>query len=81
MTLAKKNTARHSFEQSLRRLETIVEQLEEGNVPLEEAVKMYEEGLALSKECVERLTQAELKLKKLSKDMQGSFKLIDEESE
>lgn len=81
MTAAKKNTTKHTFEGSLGRLETIVEQLEEGNVPLEEAIKMYEEGLALSKECVEKLTQAELKLKKLSKDMQGSFKLIDEEPE
>ena len=81
MTAQKKNPAKHTFEGSLRRLEGIVEQLEQGDVPLEEAIKMYEEGLALSKECVEKLTQAELKLKKLSKDMQGNFKLIDEDPE
>lgn len=81
MTGAKKNTQKHTFEQSLRKLEEIVEHLEQGDVPLEDAIKKYEEGLALSKECIEKLTQAELKLKKLSKDMQGNFRLIDEEPE
>ena len=81
MTAAKKNPAKHTFEQSLRKLEEIVEQLEQGNVPLEDAITMYEEGLTLSKECVDKLTQAELKLKRLSKDMEGTFRLLDEESE
>ena len=81
MAGAKKNTAKHTFEQSLRKLEEIVEHLEQGDVPLEDAIRMYEEGLALSKECIEKLTQAELKLKRLSKDMQGNFRLIDEEPE
>ncbi len=81
MTGAKKNTPKHTFEQSLRKLEEIVEQLEQGDVPLEDAIKKYEEGLALSKECIEKLTQADLKLKRLNKDMQGNFRLIDEEPE
>lgn len=66
-----------SFEQSLKRLEQIVEELEQGDVPLDDALKMYEEGIELSKACVEKLTQAELRLKKLSKDMQGRFRLMD----
>lgn len=73
----KENT--QTFEQSLRRLEEIVELLEQGDVPLDDALKMYEEGIALSKACVEKLTQAELRLKKLAKDMQGNFRLIEEE--
>lgn len=73
----KENT--QTFEQSLRRLEEIVEALEQGDVPLDDALKMYEEGIALSKACVEKLTQAELRLKKLAKDMQGNFRLIEEE--
>lgn len=81
MSTGKKNPPKHTFEQSLRRLEEIVEKLEQGDVPLEDSIKMYEEGLALSKECVEKLTQAELKLKRLSKDMQGNFRLIEEEPE
>lgn len=68
-----------TFEQSLKRLEEIVEQLEQGDVPLDDAVKMYEEGIELSKACVEKLTQAELRLKKLAKDMQGNFRLIEED--
>ena len=67
-----------SFEQSIKRLEKIVETLEEGSVPLEDALKMYEEGVILSKQCLEKLSQAELKLKKLSKDVNGNFELFEE---
>ena len=67
------------FEESLKRLEEIVETLEQGSVPLEEAMKMYEEGVVLSKQCLEKLTKAELKLKRLSKDVNGNFELFDEE--
>lgn len=76
-----KNAAKPSFEDSLRRLEEIVSRLEQGEIPLDESIKMYEEGLALSKACIDRLTQAELKVKRLVKDMDGSFQFSDEESE
>lgn len=79
--MAPKAPAKHTFEESLKRLEEIVNQLEQGEVPLEESIKMYEEGLSLSKECIEKLTQAELKLKRLSKDVDGGFKSLDEEIE
>ena len=75
-----KNAAKPSFEDSLRRLEEIVSQLEQGEIPLDESIKMYEEGLALSKACIDRLMQAELKVKRLVKDMDGSFQFSDEES-
>lgn len=81
MSPAKKDPSKQSFEESLHRLEEIVEQLEHGNVSLEESIKMYEEGIALSKTCVEKLTQAEIKLKRLGKDMSGNFQLFDEEPE
>lgn len=68
-----------SFEQSIKRLEKIVETLEEGSVPLEDALKMYEEGVMLSKQCLEKLNQAELKLKKLSKDINGNFELFEQD--
>ncbi|MEK9138985.1 MAG: exodeoxyribonuclease VII small subunit [Bacteroidota bacterium] len=76
-----KNHQKQTFEESLHRLEEIVNKLEQGEVPLEDSIKIYEEGLALSKACLERLTQAELKLKKLSKNIDGSFQLLDEEDE
>ncbi|MBM2839675.1 MAG: xseB [Bacteroidetes bacterium] len=78
--MTSKNSQKQSFEESLRRLEEIVNQLEQGEIPLEDSVKMYEEGLALSKACIEKLTQAELKLKKLSKDIDGNFQFLEGES-
>lgn len=66
-----------TFEGQLKRLEEIVETLEKGKVTLDQAVKMYEEGVQISKQCLEKLTKAELKLKQLSKDINGNFKLID----
>lgn len=78
---ARKETKQPSFEASLRRLEDIVDQLERGDVPLEESLTMYEEGIRLSKICVEKLQQAELRIKKLGKDLQGNLELVDEELE
>jgi exodeoxyribonuclease VII small subunit len=65
--------SKSTFEASLKRLEKIVETLEQGNVPLEDAMKMYEEGIELSRACIEKLNQTELKLKKLTKKLDGSF--------
>ena len=76
-----KNTAKQTFEDSLKRLEEIVNKLEQGEIPLEDSIKMYEEGLALSRMCIERLTQADLKLKKVSKDMEGSFQFLEDGAE
>jgi exodeoxyribonuclease VII small subunit len=73
-------TEGQSFEASLKRLESIVETLEAGEVPLEKAMELYEEGLRLSKFCSEKLRATELRLKKLSKDADGQFELTDLES-
>ncbi len=72
-----KKGGKGSFEESLRRLEKIVESLEQGKVTLDEAVELYEEGIRLSKMCNEKLKSAELKIKKLTKDMDGQFQLLD----
>ena len=66
---------KQSFEASLKRLETIVESLEQGNVSLENATELYEEGIHLAKECAEKLKAAELKVKKLTKAMDGQFEI------
>ena len=81
MSTSRKEESKSSFESSLKRLEKIVESLEQGNVPLEDAMRMYEEGIELSRSCIEKLTQAELKLKKLAKKIDGSFDLTDIETE
>ena len=55
-----------SIEESIRRLEQIVDQLEKGDQELESALESYEEGVTLAKECLERLREAELRLERLS---------------
>jgi exodeoxyribonuclease VII small subunit len=50
------------FEDCLQRLEQIVDQLEKGNVPLEQALKLFEEGLQLSSSCRKELEEAEGKV-------------------
>lgn len=54
-----------NFEEDLKRLETIVRTLEAGDMPLEKALTLYEEGLTLSKRCGQRLDGAEARLRTL----------------
>ena len=53
------------FEKKLGRLEEIVQKMERGDLALEESLKLFEEGVKLSRECQTRLTQAEVQVKKL----------------
>jgi exodeoxyribonuclease VII small subunit len=78
--MAKKET-KATFEHSLQRLEDIVQNLEQGNVPLEESLKLFEEGIKISKECLEILNTAEVKIKQLSKDLNGKYHISDIEHE
>ncbi|GBD94735.1 exodeoxyribonuclease 7 small subunit [bacterium BMS3Abin05] len=66
---------KQSFEKALQRLEEIVAALENGDIPLEDSIKMFEEGMELARFCTERLNQAEKKLMKLAKKEDGSFQL------
>ena len=61
--MTKKDTA--NFETSLKKLEKIIEKLEDGDISLEDSVKSFEEGIGLVKECQKQLSEAELKVKKL----------------
>lgn len=72
-----KKESKNTFEQSLKRLENIVSALEEGEVSLEASMKMYEEGILLSKECLDVLNKAEVKIKQLTKDLNGKIQLSD----
>ena len=67
------------FESSLKRLEEIVELLEGGEVPLERALTMYEEGIGCARRCAELLGDAETKLKRLGRDLDGTLRLFDQE--
>jgi exodeoxyribonuclease VII small subunit len=55
----------HSFEQLYAQLEEKVGKLEQGGLPLDEAIALYEEGMALARECQERLEAAEQRITKL----------------
>ena len=76
-----KKISKHTLEQSLKRLEDIVNQMEQGEVPLDKAVELYEEGIEIAKECAEKLKAADLKIKKLSKDINGQFNVSEMEEE
>lgn len=56
-----------TFEQAIKRLEEIVAELEEGNLPLEESLKIYEEGVELTRFCSTKLNETEDKIKTLVK--------------
>jgi exodeoxyribonuclease VII small subunit len=60
-----------SFERAIEELETIVKRLEEGKVPLEESVTIYERGEALKTRCEELLRQAEARVQKITLDASG----------
>lgn len=61
-----------TFEASLQALEKIVRRLEDGDLPLEESLKLFEDGVRLSRECQERLNQAERRIEVLLKDEEGN---------
>jgi exodeoxyribonuclease VII small subunit len=61
-----------SYEDSLERLEEIVQRLESGQLPLDESLRLFEEGTRLTKVCQRRLTEAELRIEKLMADGQGT---------
>lgn len=63
--------AQFKFEDALARLETIVGQLEKGDLPLEDSLKIFEEGVRLSKNCLKLLEEAERKVEILLQDKDG----------
>ena len=60
-----------TFEASLEALEEIVRQLEDGDLSLEKSLELFEQGIRLSRECQERLSQAERRIEILLRDNQG----------
>jgi len=63
------------FEEALKRLEKIVQDLEDGDLPLDESLEKYEEGIRLSKVCAKKLEAAKKKVEMLLKGDDGSFGL------
>ena len=72
---AKKTKEDLGFEQSLERLEIIVEKLESGELALDESLKLFKEGVELSKYCSSKLSTAQQEVKKVVVDNKGAFTL------
>lgn len=70
-----------TFEESMGRLEQIVRAMEQGNVPLEESLKLFQEGTKLVRGCSKLLDEAELQIKKVMTAADGSPVLEDFDDE
>src|SRR5512136_1878646 len=66
---------KEKFEDALNKLEKIVSKLEEGDIPLEESLKLFEEGIRLSRFCNQKLDEAEKQVEILLKDKNGMMKV------
>jgi len=62
-----------SFAEAVSRLESIVDQLERGDVPLEKSFELFEEGVRLARLCSTKLSEAEKKIEKLSRNEHGEL--------
>jgi exodeoxyribonuclease VII small subunit len=67
-----------TFEAALKQLEEIVQRLERGELALEESLKLYEEGIRLSRVCHAKLEEAEGRIELLMKDARGDLVLDDQ---
>lgn len=72
MTSQHQDISALSFEDALKQLETIVRELEQGNVPLERSIDMYERGDALKQHCDTLLKSAEAKVEKIQIGQNGA---------
>jgi exodeoxyribonuclease VII small subunit len=66
--------AKERFEDALSKLEKIVSKLEDGDIPLEESLKLFEEGIRLSRLCNEKLDEAQKRVEILVKGKEGTLR-------
>ena len=67
------NQENKTFEENLQRLEQIVRAMEQGDVPLDESLKLFQEGTSLVESCGKLLDEAELQVKKIVADADGNL--------
>ena len=70
-----------NYEEAFEELQSVVAELETGELPLEQSLALFERGQALSKHCGTLLEDAELKLTELVPDAEGGFQEIDMDAE
>ena len=71
------NKAGASFEEAMKKLEKIVEELDKGEFSLEESLQKFEEGVRLGKACKELLEKAEFRVRKLVEGDEGGLREVD----
>jgi exodeoxyribonuclease VII small subunit len=65
--------AKQTFEQAIQQLEKIVQELESGDLPLEQAMKKFEDGIQLSRFCAQKLDETESRITALLRDKNGNI--------
>ena len=65
------NSKNRTFEENMQRLEQIVRAMERGDVPLDESLKLFQEGTELVRSCGKLLDEAQLQIKKIATDAEG----------
>ena len=73
--MARKETTDQSYEAALEDIEQIVEQLESGELSLEDSLAIFEKGVGLTKYCYQKLDEVEKKIEILTKDREGKLQL------
>lgn len=73
--MAKKELGKKKFEEALEELEKVVEQIETGDLSLEDSLAAFEEGVKLVKFCNQKLTEVERKIELLVNDKEGKLRL------
>jgi exodeoxyribonuclease VII small subunit len=73
----KQKKTEKTFEESFTRLEKILVRLESDDISLDETIKLYEEGLMLTKICYEKLSNAELRIKEINKTFKSDLEIKD----
>ena len=78
-----KQAGAFKFEQALERIETIVERMESGEMELDQALALYQEGMELMAKCQQSLNEIQKNIKKLTRDSQNRLKMevVDLEEE
>ena len=77
----KNDVGKLNFEDSIKRLKEVVEQIEQGEIPLQDSLEQYEQGMALIKHCRGILQQAEERIEKISKTEPSEPEKADETSD
>jgi exodeoxyribonuclease VII small subunit len=71
----KKRASEPAFEEALERLEAIVAALEKGDQPLDESLRLFEEGIGLTRRCAAHLDRARRRIDVLTRDAEGRLEL------